>query len=123
MATGTSRPVASLPHAVGQPPPARASYSREVFLALVSLLAVGMFGPTLLELREAWRDPNYSHGWLVIPFCAFLIYRYLEDNPLGTSRDPALGCLSILAGSCRLHPRRPSSSTSPDRLRSVVRPS
>ncbi len=54
-----------------------------VFYGLPALLAtVWAYGSTLADIVERWNtDPQYSHGWLVPIFAAYLFYRRRSDVP------------------------------------------
>jgi exosortase len=47
---------------------ARLSGERTLAVAVVSLVVVWAYGPVLRSLLDSWEhDPNYSHGYLVVP--------------------------------------------------------
>ena len=60
-------------------------FRRLLILALPALLAtVWAYWSTLLEIVDRWKsDPQYSHGWLVPAFSAYLLYRRRNLIPLG----------------------------------------
>ncbi len=48
----------------------------------VTLMLALAYAPNFRELVSSWSsDPNYSHGYLVIPIAAFILWRRLEENP------------------------------------------
>lgn len=66
-----------------------------VLAGLLSLL----FGPTLFKLSYTWaNDPNYSHGYLILPISLFLTYRIWRDGPAPGEGELNLGSMSIAAG-------------------------
>lgn len=45
-------------------------------LGILALLIGMVYGSALLRLAQDWlHDPNYSHGFLIAPFSAFLVWR------------------------------------------------
>lgn len=88
--------------------PARAPAGRgsvAAGLAAAALLA-WLYAPTAAELvQEWWRDPNYSHGFLIPPVAAWLVGRQWDGlkrlagdaNPWGLA-FVALGLLVMTAG-------------------------
>jgi exosortase len=44
------------------------------FLLLPAACLAWALWPTFVELTRAWNDPQYSHGWLVPVFAAFLLW-------------------------------------------------
>jgi exosortase len=67
-------------------------------LAVPTVCLLWAFGSTLVELRQAWADPQYSHGYLVPIFALALLYfrrQYLAIDKL----QPSLwGFALLLAG-------------------------
>jgi len=52
------------------------------FTALASLLVAWAYWPTWGSLIKAWIDePDYSHGWFVIPIVAYLLWNLRENRP------------------------------------------
>lgn len=49
-----------------------------VVAALVAAIAWSYF-PSLTYLARWWEDPNYSHGWLVVPIALFILWQRRED--------------------------------------------
>jgi exosortase len=46
------------------------------------------YAPNFRELFRSWSDdPNYSHGFLVIPIALFMLWRRLSETPWERSRD------------------------------------
>jgi len=55
--------------------------------AVASVLAFA-YAPNFRELFRNWSDdPNYQHGFLVIPIALFILWRRLGDMPWERSRD------------------------------------
>jgi exosortase len=46
-------------------------------------LVLGLaYAPNFRDLKSTWTDdPNYSHGFLVIPIALFILWRRLQDTP------------------------------------------
>jgi len=65
-------------------------------LALVAA-TVWSYWPTLVELAETWeREPDYSHGYLVLPLFAFFLYLRRDLFPT-VLRPSWIGLIVILA--------------------------
>jgi exosortase len=48
----------------------------------VALMLVWAYAPNFRELTWTWSlDPNYSHGFLVVPIALFILWRRLSDQP------------------------------------------
>ena len=55
--------------------------------AVVSVLALA-YAPNFRELfRIWWDDPNYSHGFLVIPIALLMLWQRLSETPSERTRD------------------------------------
>ena len=71
------------------------------FLLLFFPLAVVVwaFWPTLTDLFHVWSsDPQYSHGFLVPPFAAYLLWKSWQAGPVARSPMPVVaGLLLVLA--------------------------
>jgi exosortase len=69
-----------------------------------SLVALAvLFGPTLMALVRLWAsDPNYSHGFLVLPLSLWLAWGSFRETGLPAEGRPALGAISLLGG-CLAH--------------------
>ena len=70
--------------------------SRATIVALVAATVVfGLaYAPNLRELESIWSsDPNYSHGYLIVPIALFILWRRLTDIPAEPRGQPfpALG--------------------------------
>ena len=51
-------------------------------LATVTLVLAVSYAPNLRDLYSVWSDdPNYSHGFLVIPIALFILWRRLNETP------------------------------------------
>jgi len=60
-------------------------------LVAVILALVWAYAPNFLSLFTTWdEDPNYSHGYLVIPIALFILWRRLSDTTWEPSRDAIL---------------------------------
>ncbi|MCC6417074.1 MAG: exosortase/archaeosortase family protein [Gemmataceae bacterium] len=71
--------------------------------AVLGGLLLLLFAPTLLQLVEVWnRDPNYSHGFLVLPVSLWLAWRYASQTPVPAEGEAGLGAIPLLLG-CILH--------------------
>jgi exosortase len=66
--------------------------------AVISVLLLWMYAPTLVHLvAQWWNDPNFSHGFFVPVFSAFVVWR--ERSKLITVRpQPSWWGLLLLAG-------------------------
>ena len=69
----------------------------QVALALLSVLTLWSYWPTFVWMESQWRtEPDYSHGYLILPLALVLLYKRLDLKP---KVSPALdwGGLSLLA--------------------------
>ncbi len=58
---------------------------------------VWSYGPTLLELVKVWdREPDYSHGYFVVPLALYFLWARRDRFPKGAN-GPAWGGLTLLA--------------------------
>ena len=76
---------------------------RQFRVPLMALLCASIWAywPTLVELVDTWeREPDYSHGFLVIPLFAFFLYLRLDAFP--QSLRPSVIGLLVIAGSIGL---------------------
>lgn len=67
-------------------------------VALLALLAVSgwAYWPTLLQLADLWeREPDYSHGYLVLPL--FFFFLYLRRDTFPTQLQPSVLGVVVLA--------------------------
>ena len=64
--------------------------------ALVAAIAWSYF-PSLAYLARWWEDPNYSHGWLVVPIALFILWQRREDLPGVTIRHRWWNFLPLVA--------------------------
>ncbi|MFN5469337.1 MAG: exosortase/archaeosortase family protein [Pirellulaceae bacterium] len=53
-----------------------------LFFLLVGAAGIWSFWPSLLSLTQTWeREPDYSHGWLVVPMTLFLLWNRRDTMP------------------------------------------
>ena len=72
-----------------------------ILVALIFLFL--LYLPTLTTLIRHWQDdPNYSHGWLILPLSLWLAWGTLQAGNVRSEPQPWLGAAEILAG-CLLH--------------------
>lgn len=63
---------------------------------------VWAYWPTFIDLAAAWqRDPDYAHGWLVVPLALAFIWLRSDDFPLQEIRMSWVG-LTLIAASIGL---------------------
>jgi len=68
----------------------------QVALGLLALLTLWSYWPTFVWMENQWRtEPDYSHGYLILPLALVLLYKRLDLKP---SISPSLdwGGLSLL---------------------------
>ncbi|HEY2252085.1 MAG TPA: exosortase/archaeosortase family protein [Planctomycetaceae bacterium] len=76
--------------------PAARSYWAAASL-MTGMLALWLFGPTLRSLIHVWNtEPDYSHGYLVAPFAALMLWIRRETRPAATT-GPGWGGLALMA--------------------------
>lgn len=95
-----------LNRAIEKPPQAGLSSLWERLRARPSLLALAAallvlgwaYAPNLYYLYTIWNnEPNYSHGFLVLPIALVIVWRRLSDSPVDwTLAAPSLGSLALL---------------------------
>jgi exosortase len=74
-----------------------------VWLGLILLLLLTLFGPHLLRLAYLWStDPSYSHGFLIPLISLWLAIRAYRRLGPPVEGDVRIGSMAILAG-CMLH--------------------
>jgi exosortase len=57
-------------------------------LGAVTLTLAWSYAPNLQQLYRVWsEDPNYSHGYLVVPIALFILWRRLSETPWDRSRE------------------------------------
>lgn len=79
--------------------PDAASATRQVLPIAVVLLAAfcWSYWPTILNLVHAWNsDPDYSHGYLVVPFALVFLWIRRDLYPGAAGRVAWLGLIPIL---------------------------
>lgn len=67
--------------------------SRVTFRVLTAAtLVLGLaYGPNFRDLQSIWSaDPNYSHGYLIIPIALIILWRRLSDIPAVPSPNTLL---------------------------------
>jgi exosortase len=65
-------------------------------MALFSLVLIYAYWPTLVWMVDAWRkQPDYSHGFLVIPLACLILYHRSESFP-GFTDSPKYMGLSLV---------------------------
>jgi exosortase len=71
-------------------------------LSIATVLLGLAYAPNFRELAATWsEDPNYSHGYLVIPIALFILWQRLSDQKVAPSSVTLLGCWAgwfLLAG-------------------------
>ncbi|MHB1558613.1 MAG: exosortase/archaeosortase family protein [Isosphaeraceae bacterium] len=79
------------PASAGEPPTDwGSSGSRDWWVALgaAGALLVLTYGPNLLELGRVWsQDENYTHGFLVIPIAAYILWQRMVEIPWTEPRE------------------------------------
>ena len=81
--------------------PAPANSINKAALAALVATAVWAYWPTLVDLAATWeREPDYSHGYLVIPL--FLVFLYLRRDTYPRIIEPAWGGLLLILASIAL---------------------
>lgn len=84
------------PSPVPAPPPS-ASAGIAALAVLAALAA--LFGPAFIALARRWEaDPNYSHGWLVLPISLGLAWHAWTKAGLPVAGTPVLGGVWIATG-------------------------
>jgi exosortase len=67
-------------------------------LAAVGGLLLWAYFPMLRVFFDKWtNDPQYSHGFLVPFFSAYLLWRAWQSGPLSPAPLPVLGCVLLVA--------------------------
>lgn len=78
----------------------KSSYSKPLIWAgLIPLIAAFTYSywPTMVELQQAWEtEPDYSHGYLVVPLCLMFLYMKRDSFP-GFQPGFYLGGILMLA--------------------------
>jgi exosortase len=65
---------------------------------LIGSAVVWAYGPVLAHLASQWwRDENYSHGYLVLPFAAYLVWRRRSAIAAARSQPSCAGLAMMLA--------------------------
>ena len=64
--------------------------ARRAFLGVAVVGILGAYSPNLFELVRTWRDqPDYSHGFLIIPVALAIFWRYRRH--VGFAPNPSRG--------------------------------
>ncbi len=72
-----------------------------VGLGAILIASVWAYWPTLVSLAEVWeREPDYSHGYLVIPL--FIVFLYLRRDTFPNVTKPAWAGLVLIIASIAL---------------------
>jgi exosortase len=80
------------------PGPNRARDVAPLAAAAVGLALAGAYAANLVELGRRWAaDPNYSHGFLVIPIAAAILWQRRGDLDPARVRPSWLGWLLVVA--------------------------
>ena len=70
-----------------------------LYLGVVLVLTMWLFGATLLQLVQVWEnEPDYSHGYLVIPFSLMILW-WRRDLLPKDSLTPGWGGLFLVLAS------------------------
>lgn len=101
-----------VPHFVSgaSAPPADLTIARPAFghvalaqYGLLALCIVGLYFPILVQLIESWsQNPNYSHGFFVPVFSAWVVWRERRRFAEVPVRPRSSGLFIILAALCTL---------------------
>jgi exosortase len=76
--------------------PARWPLRAWAVLAVAAAVIAFFYWPTFAWIVDAWRrEPDYGHGWLVIPLALFLCYQRSDSFP-GMSPEVAWAGLSLV---------------------------
>lgn len=82
-------------------PPRASSQISLVSLGLLLAASAWAYWPTLVDLADTWdREPDYSHGWLVLPL--FVFFLYLRRDIYPAVIRPAWYGLLVIAASIAL---------------------
>lgn len=61
-----------------------------VALGVASVALIVAYAPNLVELSHTWsNDPNYGHGFLVVPIALVILWRRLDETPWREPREIA----------------------------------
>ena len=72
---------------------------RQRIIVAAFLLAAGVWAywPMLVELVEIWTtEPEYSHGFLVVPLSLFFLWARRDQIPASSSNGFGLGCFLLV---------------------------
>lgn len=62
-------------------------------LSIATVLLGVAYAPNFRDLAATWfEDPNYSHGYLVIPIALFILWQRLSDREVEPSSVTLVGC-------------------------------
>ena len=80
------------------PTPAGVPQATLVAGFVVAAAAAACYASNLRDLATAWeKDPNYSHGYLVIPIALLVLWRRRASHGLGSARGNPLGWVVLIA--------------------------
>jgi exosortase len=72
-----------------------------IALGITALTLAWAYGPTLVSLATTWeREPDYSHGWFVVPIVGYLLWSLRDKMPPLRSGLHLGGLLMLLAIVC-----------------------
>jgi exosortase len=86
----------------GRQPPATAPTVAAGYFALLAAAMIWAYWPTLTEVYSAWlNQPDYSHGFLVLPIAATFLWLRRTEAPWSSVR-PSLGGLAVIGVVCAM---------------------
>lgn len=95
--TSLSQPKPQAEPLLKVPPPRQWSLGTWGLIAIAIAIFVFSYFPTLAWMVEAWQfEPDYGHGWFVVPLAIYLCYRRADTFP-GASERVAWQGLSLVA--------------------------
>jgi exosortase len=89
-------PVAKAPTAAAETPTSRVSV-QAIFAIALLLVGIWSYWPTLVALVETWsREPDYSHGFLVIPVAIYCVWLRRATFPGWDANSPLIAVALLL---------------------------
>ena len=71
--------------------------SRFILFAVLSVLFLWSYWPYLVQIVGQWNsEPDYSHGFLVVPLALFFLWSKMDSAPEWSSQFSVLGLLVVL---------------------------